>query len=137
MRVVDDIDSGFDRGLGMDADAGGIAAHRVQRADLDDLVLRQSMACQDNRNRGSTKRPEDMLESHVKGLRNVSHTTPNAEKRSRDVSPPSLPVSADLHRMPASRGQVSDRAHAHANQSAHGAALLIAFWIGRLALTPT
>src|SRR5258708_31775152 len=96
MRVVDDIDSDFDCGLGMDADAGGIAAHRVQRADLDGLVLRQSMACQDNRNRGSTKQPDDMLESHVKGLRNVSHTTPNAEQSMLDVSPPSLPVSTDL-----------------------------------------
>ena len=65
MGVVDDIHRGLDRGLGMDAGAGGVAAQREYCADLDGLVLRRSMARQDNGNRGGTKQPEDMLESHV------------------------------------------------------------------------
>ena len=42
MGVVDDIHRDFDRGLGMDAGAGGIAAQRKHRADLDGLVLREA-----------------------------------------------------------------------------------------------
>ena len=58
MGVVDDVDRGFDRGLGVDAGAGGVAAQRKDRADLDGLVLRRRAARQRNRNRGGTKQPE-------------------------------------------------------------------------------
>ena len=72
MGVVDDVDRDFDRGLGMDAGAGGVAAQRKDRADLDGLVLRRGMARQRNGNRGGAKQPEDMLKSHVDGLRKVA-----------------------------------------------------------------
>ena len=65
MRVVDDVHRDFDRRLGMNAGAGGVAAQRENRADLDGLVLRRRVARQSNRNRGGAQQPEDMLESHV------------------------------------------------------------------------
>ena len=39
MGVVDDVHRDFDRGLGVNAGAGGVAAQREDRADLDGLVL--------------------------------------------------------------------------------------------------
>jgi hypothetical protein len=54
----------------MNAGAGGIAAHRKYRADLDGFVLRQSIAREhrgnrDNGNRNGTKQPEGELKSHM------------------------------------------------------------------------
>jgi hypothetical protein len=66
MRVVDDIHRDFERGLGMDAGACGIAAQRKYPTDLDGFFLRESVARQHQRNRsngnrGGTQQPENTL----------------------------------------------------------------------------
>ena len=65
MGVVDDIQRGFDRGLGVDAGARGVAAQRKDSADLDRLVLGRSIARQDNGKRGGAKQPEDVSKLHI------------------------------------------------------------------------
>src|SRR6516162_11464797 len=64
MIVVDDVDSHFNCGLGMDAGAGGIAAQGKDRTDLDGLLCDRH-ARQRKRHRGSREQPEHMLEFHV------------------------------------------------------------------------
>ena len=64
MVVIDDIDSDFDRRLGVIAGAGGIAAKGKDRADLDGL-LREGPAGQRHRHDGSREQPEHMPEFHV------------------------------------------------------------------------
>src|SRR5256714_4327234 len=65
MGVVDDIQRGFDRGLGVDAGARGVAAQWKDSADLDRLVLGRSIARQDNGKRGGAKQPEDVSKLHI------------------------------------------------------------------------
>ena len=69
MGVVDDIHRDLERGLGVVAGAGGVAAQRKHRADLDGLVLRASLACKGERDRGGTQESDDMIEFHL-SLRN-------------------------------------------------------------------
>ena len=69
MAVVDDLDRGFDRGLGVHAGAGGVAAQRKDRADLDGLSWAAGRTRQRHRHRGGRKQPDDILQFHCDILR--------------------------------------------------------------------
>src|ERR1700679_2720850 len=71
MGIIDDIHRDFDRRLGVNTGAGGVAAQRKHRADLDGLFLRESATRRQNGNRGGAKQPDDMPEFHADRLREV------------------------------------------------------------------
>src|SRR4051795_13665358 len=71
MRVVDDVDRGLDRRLGVDARARRVAAQRKDPADLDRFFLGRGIACEHKGNRGGIKQPEHMFECHLDRLRRL------------------------------------------------------------------
>src|SRR6266478_5305356 len=91
MPVVDDVDRGLDRRLAVDAGAGGVAAQRIDRADLDGFVLGQCYTRQRNRNRGGAKQPEDMPKFHG-DVSERSHAMPALNLRMSKNLTPQLPV---------------------------------------------
>ena len=76
IAVVDDLDRGFDRRLGVHAGAGRVAAQGKDRADLDGLVLGRGRTRHHCRHRDGGKQPDDMLQSHFEI--SASHPLPGS-----------------------------------------------------------
>ena len=93
MGVVDDVDRDFDRGLGMNAGAGGVAASAGKIAPiLTTLSSADALARERERDRGGARQPEQCPEIHNDGSPKAPASADLSEERTRMLAMFALPL---------------------------------------------